>query len=63
MKANLRAVNPERPHARDLARKLVRRWKSDAEKEHLPVSNQHEDEVRPVLEVDEVLQRSFKQIG
>lgn len=63
MKPNLRAVDNERPHARDVARKIIRRWKSDAEKDHLPVANQHGEEVRPVLRVDEVLQKSFKQSG
>lgn len=62
MKVQLRAINPERLHARDLARKLVRRWKSDAERDRLPVANQHVEEVKPALRVDEVLLKSFKQI-
>ena len=63
-KSSLRAVDNEQEHPRDRARREVKRWRSNAEKERLPISNQHDnDQVKPVLRVDEILETSFKQIG
>lgn len=56
-KPNLRAVNPEVEHPRDVAHKAVKRWRSNAEKEKLPVSNQF-DSGAPSLRTDEVLKRA-----
>lgn len=56
-KPNLRAVNPEVEHPRDLAHKAVKRWRSNAEKEKLTVSNQH-DSGAPALLVDDILRRA-----
>lgn len=46
----------ERPaaHPRTIARQAVKRWRSDAAKLKLPVSNQHDSDV-PSLRVDETL--------
>ena len=65
MKAQLRAVNPNYDHPRDRARREVKRFKLDREKgfKSLQVANQHEEVVKPLLRVDEVLLKSFKQIG
>lgn len=57
MKPNLRAVDNQVVHARDLARRKVSEWGSIAETEQLPVSNQH-DSTAPSLRVDDVLRRS-----
>lgn len=48
---------------RELAKRAVKKFKLDRESLKLPVSNQHTNEVRPTLSVDEVLLKSFKQIG
>lgn len=56
-KSNLRAVDSEQEHPRDRARREVKRWRSDAERERLPVSNQ-QDTGAPRLSVDEVLRKS-----
>lgn len=56
-KPQLRAVDPEVAHPRDLARRKVKQWKSDAEQGKLHISNQ-DDTGAPSLRVDEVLRRS-----
>lgn len=56
-KPNLRAVNNENPSARDIAAQRVKRWRSNAEKEKLPVSNQ-DDSGAPSLRTDDILKRS-----
>lgn len=68
MKPQLRAIDPEHEHPRDRARRAVKRFLLDREKKEKGlkapgVSNQHGDEVKPALLVDEVLKKSFKQIG
>lgn len=57
-KAQLRAVNPEIEHPRDTARKAVKRWRSNAEKEKLAVANQI-DSGAPSLRTDEVLEKAY----
>lgn len=57
MKAQLRAVDNEVEHARDIAAQRVRRWRSNAEKEKLPVTNV-QDSGAPALLVDEVLRKA-----
>lgn len=56
-KPNLRAVDPEVEHPRDLARQAVKRFRLDREKQKLPVSNQT-DTGSPSLRVDDILKRS-----
>lgn len=58
-KAALRAVNPNVDHPRDRARRDVKRWRSNAEKEKLPVVNQWHSGA-PNLSVDAVLQRTLR---
>lgn len=57
-KPQLRAVNPDIEHPRDRAKRDVKRWRSNAEKQKLPVSNQSTG--APNLFVDEVLQRTLR---
>lgn len=56
-KPQLRAVDPEVVHPRDLARRKVKQWKSDAERGKLHISNQ-DDSGAPSLRVDDILRRS-----
>lgn len=56
-KVQLRAVSTELEHPRDRARREIERWRSNADKERLPVSNQH-DTGAPKLDVDAVLRKS-----
>lgn len=58
MKPQLRAIDNAVEHPLDRARRLVAEWCSNAQRESLPVSNQHDDKNAPVLDVDEVLRRS-----
>lgn len=53
-KPNFRVVDNENLHARDLAHKAVKRWRSNAEKENRPVTN-ITDSGAPSLRVDDVL--------
>lgn len=59
MKPNLRAVDNEIEHPRDLARRRVKEFRSDAEQRQLPTTNVHDDKGAPVLDRDEVLRRSY----
>lgn len=45
-------------HPRVLARQRVNEWRSNAEREKLPVSNPHDSKGAPLLDVDAVLSRS-----
>lgn len=63
MKPNLRAVNNEHEHNRDYARRKVKEWRSNAERERLPVSNPHDDKGAPVLDIDSTLKWEPKHIG
>lgn len=56
-KPQLRAVDPDREHNLDYARRKVKQWKSDAERGKLHISNQT-DSGAPSLRVDDVLRRS-----
>ena len=56
-KANLRAVDNERLHPRDAARKAVKAFRLDREKEKFGVCNQI-DSGAPSLRTDEILKRS-----
>lgn len=51
---------------RELAKDAIQKFRLDRDRDSekpLPVANQHEDEVRPTLLVNEVLLKSFKNIG
>lgn len=63
MKPNLRAVDNDQPHARDIARQRVNEWRSNAEREGLPITNMHDDKGAPVLDVDSTLKWEPKHIG
>ena len=63
MKTNLRAVDNDHPHPRDIARQRVAEWRSNAEREGLPVTNVHDDKGAPVLTRDEVLKWEPTHIG
>lgn len=56
-KAQLRVIDPNREHARDLARRKVKAFRLDREKEKIGVCNQI-DSGAPSLRTDEVLGRS-----
>lgn len=58
MKPNLRAVDNDHPHARDLARQRVAEWRSNAQREGLPTTNLT-DSGAPLLDRDLVLRRSY----
>lgn len=58
MKLNLRAVDNDHLHARDLARQRVAEWKSNAQREGLPIANQV-DSGAPLLRRDEIVERSY----
>lgn len=57
-KPNLRAVDNETEHPRDRARRRVRDWRSNAQRDQLPISNIHDDKGADVLDVDAVLRKS-----
>lgn len=57
-KPNLRAVNVEVEHPLDRARREVKRFRLDREKQKLPTSNQVCTDGVPRLDTDEVLKRS-----
>lgn len=57
-KLQLRAVDTERPHSRDVARQRVKAWRSDADREALPVTNII-DTGAPLLKVDDVVRASY----
>lgn len=63
MKPNLRAVDNNQPHARDIARQRVNEWRSNAEREGWPTTNTHDDKGAPVLDVDSTLKWEPKHIG
>ena len=54
-KPQLRAVDNQRTHPRDLARQRVKRWRSDAEKLKLSTTNIHDDKGAKVLNVGDIL--------
>jgi hypothetical protein len=54
-KSQLRAVDNQRMHPKDIARQAVKRWRSDAEKQGLPVANTTTGSGAPLLDVDAVL--------
>lgn len=58
-KPNLRVVDTEQPHARDIARQRIKEWRSNADKGHLPLTNVHDDKGAPVLDRDSVLRNSY----
>lgn len=57
-KPQLRAIDPNREHNLDYARRKVKQWRSDAERDKLNISNQT-DSGAPSLRVDDVLQKSL----
>lgn len=63
MKTSLRAVDNDHEHSRDYARRKVKEWRSNAERERLPVSNPHDDKGAKVLDVDSTLKWEPKHIG
>ena len=58
-KPNLRAVDNEVEHPLDYARRKVKEWRSDAEREGLPTTNLTTGSGAPLLNRDEVLRRSY----
>lgn len=58
MKPNLRVIDNEQPHARDLARQRVSEWRSNAQREGLPTTNVV-DSGAPLLRRDEVVRASY----
>lgn len=56
--AAIEAQERDPNHPRVLAREVIKQWRSNAQRESLPVSNQHDDKNAPVLDVDEILRRS-----
>lgn len=54
---NFRVVDPDRQHARDLARREVKRFRADAERESWPICNQQDKGGRSLF-VDEVIRRT-----
>lgn len=56
-KSQFRVVDNEQEHARDTARRKVKQWRSDAEREKRQVANQ-DDSGAPSLRVDDVLRKS-----
>lgn len=62
MKANLRAVDNDHPHSLDIARQRVAKWRSNAQREGLPVTNLT-DSGAPLLERDRVLRASYPTYG
>lgn len=60
MKAQLRAVDNERPHARDIARREVKRFRTIADRERLPICNQSTGAKN--LFVDEVIARTERAV-
>lgn len=42
-------------HPRSIARQAVAQWRSDAQRNQLPVTNQHDDKGAPVLDVSATL--------
>lgn len=63
MKPQLRAVDNNLPHARDIAAQRVREWRSNAERQSLPVTNVHDNKGAKVLDVDEVLKWEPGHVG
>lgn len=58
-KPNLRAVNKEQIHARDIAAQRVKRWRSNAEKERLPIVTLTGETPLPV---DDILKGSLREM-
>lgn len=56
-KSQLRVIDNQREHNLDYARRKVKQWRSDAQREKREVANQ-DDSGAPSLRVDEVLRRS-----
>lgn len=57
----LRVVDPDRLRTTDMARKAVRRWRSDADRMKLGISNQDHSGATH-LAVDEVLKRTEREM-
>lgn len=55
----------ERPsdHPRTVARQRVTKWKSNAQRKRLPISNPHDDKGAKVLDVDSTLKWEPGHIG
>jgi hypothetical protein len=53
--AQMEAAERDPNHPRSLARQAVKRWRSDAEKQGLPVANTTTGSGAPLLDVDAVL--------
>lgn len=56
-KSQFRVVDNEQEHARDIARRKVKQWRSDAEQQKLQIANQ-DDSGAPSLRVDDILRKS-----
>lgn len=62
-RSNLRAVDPDRLHPRDIARQRIAKWKSNAEREKLPTVNVTTGSGAPLLDRDKVLKWEPKHMG
>ena len=60
-KPNLRAIVPSVDHPRDRARREVKRWRSNAEKEKLPIANQFHSGAANLF-VNEVLKGTLREM-
>lgn len=58
-KSTLRVVDNEVEHPLDYARRKVKEWRSNAEKEGLPLVNTTTGSGAPLLDRDAVLRKSY----
>lgn len=58
MRPTLRVIDNQRPHPKDIARQRVAEWKSNAQRDNLPLVNLV-DSGAPLLRRDEVLRASY----
>lgn len=53
--ADIEAQQRDEDHPRSIARQRIKEWRSNAQRQSLPVTNVHDDKGAKVLPVDEVL--------
>lgn len=56
--AQLEAAERDPSHPRTIARQAVAEWRSDAQRQQLPVTNQHDGKGAKVLNIDATLRRT-----
>lgn len=59
MKTKLRAVDNDHPHNLDIARQRIAEWRSNAQREGLPVTNSRDGKGAELLDVDRVVRGSY----